>query len=137
MKMTSEVIVKTVELAKAKLKDVSHEEWTDFEHKDAAVDFLDAIDGYVDDDDDSAELEDRLQDAASEWADGEPSVYTTELFDWYSQNACRIMYLDQALSEYGCDKGFQALMTGASIYYREAADIAIRCFVEALSEIES
>ncbi len=45
-----------------------------------------------------------LTDFISEWADSHTEIYTTEVFKWYSQNANRAYYADDAISEFGYDK---------------------------------
>jgi hypothetical protein len=45
-----------------------------------------------------------LADFITEWADSHTEVYTTEIFKWYSQNANRVYYADEAISEFGYDK---------------------------------
>lgn len=45
-----------------------------------------------------------LNDFITEWADSHTEVYTTEIFKWYSQNASRYHYADDAINEFGYDK---------------------------------
>jgi hypothetical protein len=40
----------------------------------------------------------------SEWADSNTEIYTTEVFKWYSQDASRMYYADDAIREFGYDK---------------------------------
>jgi hypothetical protein len=45
-----------------------------------------------------------LADFIDEWADSNTEIYTTGIFKWYSQNADRFYYADEAISEFGYDK---------------------------------
>jgi hypothetical protein len=45
-----------------------------------------------------------LTDFITEWADSHTEIYTTEIFKWYSQNANRVYYADDAINEFGYDK---------------------------------
>lgn len=102
------------------------------EQLDGMAEFLDTIEvtpelAAIDDPDDLADL---LYDQAHEWADGETSMYTAHLLDWYGENLNRMWYADEAMRETSPKDFFGVLAGGQYAYHAETA----RCAVELLRD---
>jgi len=69
----------------------------------------------------------------------EPDVYTSDLTKWLNSRNDRVYYLTQALEEFGCKDGFQALSTAQSIEKEEVFGAVVSALesIEIEDEVES
>ena len=77
----------------------------------------------------ASEVIEALQDNNSIEAD----CYTSDLTEWLHSNNSYVYYLTQALDEYGCKDGFQALTMAQQIWLEEVA----QAVADALENAES
>ena len=63
----------------------------------------------------------------------EPDCYTSNLTGWLHSNNGYVYYLTEAISEYGCTDGFQALTMAQQIWLEEVA----QAIADALENAES
>ena len=55
----------------------------------------------------------------------EPDVYTSNLTKWFNNHNGNVYYLTEALEEYGCKDGFQALSMAQAIHKQEVASAVL------------
>jgi len=69
----------------------------------------------------------------------EPDVYTSGLTEWLNSRNDRVYYLTQALEEFGCKDGFNALSTAQSIEKEEVFGAVVSALesIEIEDEVES
>lgn len=91
---------------------------------------VDTLDMLIDN---NIEDEERAQDLIMEM---EADIYTSDLTAWLHSRNDRIYYLTEALEEFGCKNGFQALMTAQTIEIQEIATAVLNYIINAEIEEE-
>jgi hypothetical protein len=120
-------------------KAVLYKIWQDFAFKNRTptVDYQTAINEILYETDDTEktkeEIADKLtkvQDFVGDYADNLIDTYTTDQLDWYSNDANRIDYMDDAIKELGAQEAYQILSGGQYLYWEEVLNEVIEAGLE-------
>jgi len=138
MAISIDTIIQVKIEALKKLDNWEHSDFTDFEQKDIARNFINEFEDYVRDEDDLTSFLERLEDGdiVDEWSERQVSVYTQEIFEWYAQNAFRLGYLQEAMDECNDGSAFNLIHRGAIKYAAEGANIGTSCLILAIEDLK-
>jgi len=138
MAISIDTIIQVKIEALKKLDNWEHSDFTDFEQKDIARNFINEFEDYVRDEDDLTSFLERLEDGdiVDEWSERQVSVYTQEIFEWYAQSSMRISYLQESVDSFNGDSAYNLIRMGAVYYAREAANIGISCLKLAIEDLK-